>query len=485
MNNPNLGQVFTSTIIADYMVSLFSLGKNHSVLDPCFGGCAFLKALRKAAFKEVVGIELDKQWYDIAKEEFTEYSIEVGDFLSFEPINKFDGIIMNPPYIRHEKIDELSSCGITKEKLFRNPLFVELPRTSNMYMFFIVKAIDLVKDNGEIVAIFPSSWMSAKGGKSFKRIIEEHMCITDQIDVYGEVFEGGALVEVSILKMVKTTTLQETNHLKMKVEKGKMIPDNRKSSDFLINLPNPFSFYGNVRRGLTTGGNNIFINPPVCSSINVKPILSSPKSFTGFNTDSAKLDSLLCIKEDDCIAPDVREYLISCESIILESGKPKTLFEKLKNQQCWYNINSFPCDGIIFSYFVRDEMKFVLNTSNAITRDNFYVISPSERIEKYLLMALLNNFFTYYQLEKMGKRYGAGLLKIQRYDIENLHFIDITQLSEDEISILSSLGKRLARTSDYTVVEEITEVISSYLGLSYDSVRQAYETEKKNRLEQV
>ena len=61
MKNLDLGQVFTSSAIAEYMVSLFSLNNNASILDPCFGGGAFLKALNAASYKNVTGFEIDKK----------------------------------------------------------------------------------------------------------------------------------------------------------------------------------------------------------------------------------------------------------------------------------------------------------------------------------------------------------------------------------------------------------------------------------------
>lgn len=485
MNNPDLGQVFTSSVIADYMVSLFTLNKEASILDPCFGGGAFLKALRKASFKTVTGYEIDKQWYDIATADYEEYAIVLGDFLRADSAVKYNGIIMNPPYIRHEKIDDLADSGITKEFLFSNPLFEGLPRTANLYMFFIVKAIDLLNDNGEIIAIFPSSWMSARGGKSFKKIIEERACITDQIDVYGEVFEGNALVEVSILKMVKTDIKKTPNIIKTKVLNGELIPDNRKEADELIDLPVPFGEYGTVRRGLTTGCNTIFINPPLATSEHVKPIISSPKDFAGYNTDNARLDYLLYVENLENLNQETKDYLISCEEKIIATREPKTFYEKIANHQCWYKLNLFPCDGIVFSYFVRNEMRFALNTSNATIRDNFYVIHPREGVNKYLLVALLNNYYTFLQLEKAGKKYGAGLLKIQRYDIEALHFIDISKLSENEIELMCKLGERLVNTNEARIIEEITRVIAEHLNYPYEKIKLSYETEKNNRLERV
>ena len=46
----DLGQVFTNKTVAEYMVSMFELGKDALILDPCFGAGAFLTAgIRRAA----------------------------------------------------------------------------------------------------------------------------------------------------------------------------------------------------------------------------------------------------------------------------------------------------------------------------------------------------------------------------------------------------------------------------------------------------
>ena len=63
---------------------------------------------------------------------------------------------MNPPYIRQEKIDDLARLGITKEKLRKDKIYEPLPSTANMYMYFIFKALDLLKEEGELIVIL--SW---------------------------------------------------------------------------------------------------------------------------------------------------------------------------------------------------------------------------------------------------------------------------------------------------------------------------------------
>ncbi len=38
-------------------------------------------------------------------------------------------------------------------------------------MYFIFKAIDLSKTKGQLVVIFPSSWLKARSGKSFEKAL--------------------------------------------------------------------------------------------------------------------------------------------------------------------------------------------------------------------------------------------------------------------------------------------------------------------------
>ena len=98
----DLGQVFTTKIISNYMASLLSNDKKR-ILEPCFGGGALIEACLEAGFENIVGCELDGDLYETAKRKYPELELIKGDFLKYEPTNLFDAIIMNPPYIRQEK----------------------------------------------------------------------------------------------------------------------------------------------------------------------------------------------------------------------------------------------------------------------------------------------------------------------------------------------------------------------------------------------
>jgi len=187
------------------------------------------------------------------------------------------------------------------------------------------------------------------------------------------------------------------------------------------------------------------------------------------------------IPQGQMLTNELQEYITHFAEILSSEKKPKTLYEKFQTSSEWYTLNEIDSNGILFSYFVRNDMKFIMNTSNVLARDNFYIIYPE--IDRYLMFALLNNFFTYYQLEVIGKKYGAGLLKLQRYDIEKLLFVDIDSISEEDKEKLTSLAKKLVQFSEEKCIYDITSVLSKYTDKKTDEILVAYQSIKKKRLE--
>lgn len=477
----DLGQVFTRGMVAKYMVSLFDLPRDASIMDPCFGEGAFLDALLKSGYSDVTACEMDSVLFDAVSRKYENYKLFNGDFLKFGDSNTYDGVIMNPPYIRQEKIDELEEYGITKKVLRSNSIFSGLPSTANMYMYFILKAVDLLKIDGQLIVIFPSSWMNSKSGQQFKETMFAKCGVERCVHICGDVFEQGALVEVVILKLRKGKFDLISCEENLEVIDGDLIfSSQNKNSDYdLFNCK--FSQFATVKRGLTTGCNEMYINPdlPAGEEVCCKYIVSTPKAVVGYTTKNARLDRLLLPKKEELTEP-IKRYLALWEDRICLTEKPKTLYKKLYHDERWYELREKDGTGIWFSYFVRNDMKFIMNETGVIARDNFYVISP--KIDKWVLFALLNNYYTFYQLEMIGKRYGAGLLKLQRYDIEDLTFPEFKKMAESDRRELANLGHKLVESASSLVIDEITMVISKYSNITFDDIKERYISSKSNRL---
>lgn len=133
------GQYFTTIELVDEVLSHLDIKKNDSVLEPSFGtGEFFFKLLEKS--ENVFGVEKDLSIYRAINNNcYNE------DFLLWETENKFDFIIGNPPYFETKDYDGLKSYQEV------------LKGRTNIYTLFIKKSIDLLKDDGVLSFIIPTT----------------------------------------------------------------------------------------------------------------------------------------------------------------------------------------------------------------------------------------------------------------------------------------------------------------------------------------
>lgn len=450
----DLGQTFTKQNIAQEMVSFFTLPEGSTVLDPCFGKGAFIDALLSDGRYLIEGIEIYDAFFGEYNKKHPDLNLSMDNFLSFIPTKKYDGIVMNPPYIRHEKMADLASYGMDKKTLRSQELYSFLPPTSNIFMYFIVKAIDCLRDGGELIAIFPSIWLQKRSDPTFMDYVKTFDSkIVKYVKSNG--FEREALVETVILKLIKTRKKSQLQVTK----KDKEIFNNSK----------PLSSVSKVRRGLTTGWNEFFINPEMSlnCTFKTKKILSTPRQISGYSTKQASTDVLLCL--DDDLSKTEEDYVEKYRTVLRRGNGPKTLKTMDEQGIKWWKIKSFDCYGIIFGYIIRDRVRFILNEDDLLIRDNFYIIRPNDEIN--LLHAVLNSSYTRIQLEQIGKRYGNGVLKIQKYDVDSILVPDFDTISKADRSLLNDYSVELKNTGYEGIINKIDDVLSHYSPYSVEEVR--------------
>ena len=484
----DLGQVFTKRKVADFMVSLFTNNPKH-VLDPCFGTGVFIESILKKMDADVTGYEIDNNLFEDYAKGVNSDKVKLynQDFLLSESETRFDGIILNPPYLRHEKINNLKTLGITKEKLNENKLFFNIPSTSNLYIYFIVKCIKLLADEGQMIIIFPSSWKGSTIEKKFLNFLKLTSTIVEEFIIQGDAFEDTPLVDVVILRIIKSKNIKKRTKKKLRLINNTLKVDDY-NEDCLPSKELSFKFnktlrnYSETRRGITIGANRIFINPPINDfNEHVVDIISTPKQIQGYNTENCSVDKILFIRKGEKPTREEEVYLFNTKKKIKLEETPKGLYNKILKNTDWYAYNNINTKGIIFSYIIRNNIKFIMNNRDVVIRDNFYIINPE--IDKYLLFALLNNHYTYLQLEILGKKHGNGILKLQKYDIDKIILPNIYKIEEVDIQVLIALGKRLHGVHDgEEIIKEINLIISKYANISARDVTLNLEKYKKERL---
>ena len=156
------GQYFTIDLIADFMVSLISHPKDCKVTEPSCGKGVFLDYLIKYGFTNLSAYEIDATLG--AKYDFIKYM----SFLEVPTSEKYSVVIGNPPYIRWKNLE-----AELKKELEINPLWNKYFDSLCDYLFiFILKSIEHLEDNGELIFICTEYWMNT----THSATLRNYMC---------------------------------------------------------------------------------------------------------------------------------------------------------------------------------------------------------------------------------------------------------------------------------------------------------------------
>lgn len=168
----NLGQYFTPEHVAEFMIDLIESKKTAKVLEPSCGEGIFMKLLENRGYKNVTGYEIDK-----TIEPLVTKGIHFESFVGAKIRDKYDLVIGNPPYIRWKNLD-----SHLKKELQANALWKKYFNSLSDYLnIFILKSVELLKDQGELIFITPEYWLNTKHSESLRNYLVEEGYFTDII----------------------------------------------------------------------------------------------------------------------------------------------------------------------------------------------------------------------------------------------------------------------------------------------------------------
>lgn len=192
----HLGQVWTPKAIIKQVLALITIVKPQLVLEPAAGSGRFYFLLKKL-FPNVIGIEIDPQ---VAKP-----PMEINDYFAtnYQP----DLNITNPPYVAFK---EITNKPVTK-------LLIHKP---NLYHYFLEKALNDLKDDGQLIWIVPADIFTNSSAKYLNQLIDQNYSIT-YWQILPETIWDNALITTAILRIEKT--INHPDKLKYCFINGKII----------------------------------------------------------------------------------------------------------------------------------------------------------------------------------------------------------------------------------------------------------------------
>lgn len=472
-----LGQIFTPSDVAYFMVKLFvsELERGSTILDPCIGGNIFLDTLSSIASNfGFEGVEIDSELLveDIRKSyKSPQKNLFEGDFFELPYEKKFDFAILNPPYIRQEKISN-------KDKIFAQLTNSQLKvsKKSNLFVYFILKTINHLNKNGKFIAIIYDSWLYSDFGISFRRILASEGCV-EEIYHFREAVFPDALVGATVIVFSKKKQTQKTKYFQYQKFQNINLdaePEHINLETFNFNRPtihpNEDLFVPmneicdqTITRGIGTPHNRSFYQLPSKEIESIR-IIKDVKKIIGMKVESCNLEKVLHVTDFANTNQTTKNYLEEILSKLGELPNTKTLENLIHQNKKWHKLKISPPGNVLFNYYLRKKIRFISNLDFHPASNNFYQMKITENFHAQL--AILNSSFTISSIEKAAKPQGNGLKKIQLNKFREVRVLDASRISETSRASLSSLGEKLVDANPKSINnirKKIDDIVESVI----------------------
>lgn len=564
----SLGQFYTPPQIAELILNLTVRGKDESVLDPACGSGTFLvKAYHR--LRELAGIpkigsglgesyhkQLIEKLYGVDINQFAAHlsvinlsiqnpkaridkvNVIVNDFFDIRPkqstlfgftsvdmagketevyaLPEFDVVVANPPYIRQEMLGSEEKEKIKSRIESQNKKLslggkktssnIVLDRQSDIYVYFFVHAVNMLKDGGRLGFIASNKWLEVAYGEPFQEFLLKYTKIKYVIEFDRAIF-ADAEVNTAVLILEKQRDASDknvVNFVRFKKRKSlhemlKIIQESSHSyedEDVRVNViaqkelrPGKWNVYlrappvlakivsnkkvtklnkiAEVYRGVVTGYNSYFIMSRDTAKewkiekSYLRPCLSSPRKVRGLTIESDNLDEFLFVvnkTKPELSGTNALRYIEYGEKLEVDvtRGTNRGIrklpeLETLSNRQFWYMVPALDDAPILFQYLIDERGKAYWNKALAHSPNIIHYIRPKIKSDVLPLLAYLNSSICSLLVELHGRSYGGGVLKIEVYELKELPVLDPSTIPDKQRDRLAESFKKLAYATDKRV----------------------------------
>lgn len=437
---PELGQVLTPPTVAFHMVnhSLKLAPSNPVILDPAVGPATFPVAFARAGVNDQSAtfhlFDIDSRMVAHTRRVVSEHGLKARlyetDYLTYDsrPL-KPDIIIMNPPYIRHELIpaqQKLQYCTVLQQQFGQ-----AFSRQSNLYVYFLLKAIADLPPGGVLAAIVYDGLTSTRYGEAAFRVLNRYL----DLAVSERVQQPFANVLIDGIILVGRKRKQP-------VEPSQNRQPPQKPAD------GPRCSLGNlltVRRGLGLLNSRLFMADPSDDYYELsKPFLKKHSHPVGLAIKDVRERAFIFGPSEDVEAPLVEALTKRAWQMIHNPSVPATrnLVATIeRNPNGWFRHVSV-VGTLLFNYYIRGEPRHLLNEQRFPAADNFFVSNPIG-IPARSAWLLLNSRIYRAALLEVARNQGSGLTKLQLYEYKSAWVPDWRTFDSRLLTLLNQTGQEL------------------------------------------
>ena len=440
---------------------------------------------KKADVRARLRKDLQKKQSDVEKRT----GVRGGIIESWVP-KPVDIVVMNPPYVRQESISE------NKKKYYNSSFKMDsrttIDKKSDLYSYFIFRAMDLINENGIVSVISSDKWLETEYGKDLQKKLSGRL-----IGVYGQRDRTfGADVNSVITIYTKNNDFSKgADFIYLESYSSHLVrnyvhfirKDLKPGKWFYLRAPKMFMEkvypklthrlceFAEIKRGFTTGANDFFYMKDVSASYEAD-YLANPNKFEDWgvsakNEKELKGQGLIYIenllgdrfileesdlrrivkspKELDKYVNTGNDLQIMClytknpgkftkKYIYYGEQKGFDLKPSTKNRRPWFFINQAKPTKLLITVNQMDRLFNPFIETEILVDKMFYLVYPRNKEEYYKLFILLNStiFLTISELYGWRMGGGGGILTNTVEGYDNIPFFDFNKIDFSKIKTL-------------------------------------------------
>lgn len=424
---------------------------------------------------------------------------------------KPDIVVMNPPYIRQEELDQ-------SRKQYYSSVY-SLDKKSDIYVYFILRGLELLSEGGALAAITSDKWLETSYGVSFQEKVKPHL-----LAVYGQrkrSFGADVNTVISVYSKRKLDEPVSFTYLESfaseRVVRHVSLPRStlRPGKWFYLKAPEVFTQkilpklthrlgdFAEIKFGLKTGANEFFYMKDVShlfeadrladpekferwgvkartskeleeqgliyienegggrfvlERASVRPIIRSIKDYVKPHISGTP--STLCLYVDNLVgSPFTEKYIRHGEAMEVEVGRGSNKgvvkgyhnLSTVKARTPWYKLPQLKPTTIFLSEFYSARFLSLFSDRPLLADHLFELVYPDSPSSERALRLYLNSTVHFLMLELWTRRMGGGVLHPLTVDYKSLPVPDFGLLSRSLVGVV--FGDR--PTLDYS--EEVKQ----------------------------